>query len=39
MRVLFVSSEVAPIIKTGVLADVSGALTAALQQMGVDICV
>lgn len=37
MQVLFVSSEVAPIIKTGGLADVSGALTAALQQMGVDI--
>lgn len=29
MRVLFVTSEVAPIIKTGGLADVSGALTAA----------
>ena len=29
MRVLFVTSEVAPIIKTGGLADVSGVLTAA----------
>ena len=37
MRVLFVTSEVAPIIKTGGLADVSGALTAALHDMGTDI--
>lgn len=37
MRVLFVTSELAPIIKTGGLADVSGALTAALHQMGTDI--
>ena len=37
MRVLFVTSEVAPIIKTGGLADVSAALPAALLAMGVDI--
>jgi starch synthase len=37
VRVLFVSSEVAPLIKTGGLADVSSALPAALHEMGVDI--
>lgn len=37
MRVLFVSSEVAPLIKTGGLADVSAALPDALHKMGVDI--
>ncbi|HUX90728.1 MAG TPA: glycogen synthase GlgA [Gallionellaceae bacterium] len=37
MRVLFVTSEVAPLIKTGGLADVSAALPAALHDMGVDI--
>jgi starch synthase len=37
MRVLFVTSEVAPIIKTGGLADVSAALPAALHGMGIDI--
>lgn len=37
MRVLFVTSEVAPIIKTGGLADVSAALPAVLHDMGVDI--
>lgn len=37
MQVLFVTSEVAPIIKTGGLADVSAALPAALHDMGVDI--
>ena len=37
MRVLFVTSEVAPLIKTGGLADVSAALPAALFEMGVDI--
>jgi len=37
MQVLFVTSEVAPIIKTGGLADVSAALPAALHEMGVDI--
>ncbi len=37
MRVLFVSSEVYPLIKTGGLADVSAALPAALAELGVDI--
>ena len=37
MRVLFVTPEVAPLIKTGGLADVSAALPAALRGMGVDV--
>jgi len=37
MRVLFATSEVAPLIKTGGLADVSAALTVALHGMGVDV--
>lgn len=37
MRVLFVTSEISPVIKTGGLADVSAALPAALLEMGVDI--
>ncbi|ROH88268.1 glycogen synthase GlgA [Pseudomethylobacillus aquaticus] len=37
MRILFVSSEAYPLIKTGGLADVSGSLPAALQQRGVDV--
>ena len=37
MRVLFVTSEIAPLIKTGGLADVSAALPAALHGMGVDV--
>jgi starch synthase len=37
MKVLFVSSEVFPLIKTGGLADVSGSLPNALQGLGVDI--
>ena len=37
MRVLFVTSEVFPLIKTGGLADVSGSLPSALQHLGVDI--
>ncbi len=37
MRVLFATSEVAPLIKTGGLADVSAALPAALHEMAVDI--
>lgn len=37
MNVLFVSSEAYPLIKTGGLADVSGALPAALHSMGIDI--
>ncbi len=36
MRVLFATSEAAPLVKTGGLADVSGALPAALRQRGVD---
>jgi len=36
MRVLFVTSEAAPLIKTGGLGDVSAALPAALHGMGVD---
>jgi len=36
MRVLFAASEAAPLVKTGGLADVSGALPAALRQHGVD---
>lgn len=37
MRVLFSTSEVTPLIKTGGLADVSAALPAALHGMGVDV--
>ncbi len=37
MRVLFSTSEVFPLIKTGGLADVSGSLPTALQNLGVDI--
>jgi starch synthase len=37
MRVLFVTPEIAPLIKTGGLADVSAALPAALHAMGVDV--
>ncbi len=37
MNVLFVSSEVYPLIKTGGLADVSGALPIALANLDVDI--
>lgn len=37
MKVLFVTSEVFPLIKTGGLADVSGSLPTALQALGVDI--
>ena len=36
-KVLFATSEVHPLIKTGGLADVSGALPAALHALGVDI--
>ena len=37
MRVLFATSEAAPLIKTGGLGDVSAALPAALRGMGVDV--
>ncbi len=37
LKVLFVTSEVAPLIKTGGLADVSAALPAALRAIGVDV--
>lgn len=37
MKVLFATSEAAPLIKTGGLADVSGALPAALLKLGIDI--
>lgn len=36
-KVLFATSEVAPLVKTGGLADVSGSLTAALMGLGVDV--
>lgn len=37
IKVLFVTSEMAPLIKTGGLADVSGALPAALRELNVDV--
>lgn len=37
MRILFVSSEAYPLIKTGGLADVSGSLPAALRHFGADV--
>ena len=37
LKVLFATSEMAPLIKTGGLADVSGALPAALRAAGVDV--
>jgi starch synthase len=36
-KVLFVSSEVFPLIKTGGLADVSGSLPSALKHSGIDV--
>jgi starch synthase len=37
LKVLFATSEMAPLIKTGGLADVSAALPVALRAMGVDV--
>ena len=37
LKVLFATSEIAPLIKTGGLADVSGALPVALRAIGVDV--
>ncbi len=37
LSVLFATSEVAPLIKTGGLADVAGSLPAALMQAGLDV--
>jgi len=37
MKVLFATSEAAPLVKTGGLADVSGALPDALRSQGVDV--
>lgn len=37
MKVLFATSEIYPLIKTGGLADVSGALPKALAQLGMDV--
>ena len=37
MKILFVTSEVYPLIKTGGLADVSGSLPTALQALGQDV--
>src|SRR6187455_2577292 len=39
MRVAFIASEVVPFSKTGGLADVAGALPAALARLGVDVTV
>lgn len=39
MRVLFVASEVYPLIKTGGLADVAGHLPPALQELGAEVTV
>ncbi|MDP4029093.1 MAG: glycogen synthase GlgA [Gallionella sp.] len=37
LKALFATSEVAPLVKTGGLGDVSGALPAALRAIGVDV--
>ena len=37
MRVLFVTAEIHPLVRTGGLADVSAALPAALAGLGVDV--
>jgi starch synthase len=37
LRILYVTSEYAPLVKTGGLADVAGALPAALRRLGLDV--
>ena len=37
IKILFITSEIRPLVKTGGLADVSGALPPALTELGVDI--
>jgi starch synthase len=37
LKILYATSEVAPLVKTGGLGDVSGALPAALRAIGVDV--
>jgi len=37
LKILFVTPEIHPLIKTGGLADVSGALPAALRELGADV--
>ena len=37
MKVLFCSSEIGPLVKTGGLADVAGALPLALRELGVEV--
>lgn len=39
MKILWASSEVVPFSKTGGLADVSGALPAALERLGHEVCI
>jgi starch synthase len=39
LRVLFAASEMAPLTKTGGLADVAAALPLALSDLGLDVCV
>ena len=37
MKVLFLTLELFPLVKTGGLADVSGALPVALARLGIDV--
>ena len=37
LKILFATSEVTPLVKTGGLADVSGALPAAMRTIGMDV--